>query len=50
MYKSILINYEQNNITDKSIKQTVNGISLFLLFKDGIMYLLFYIIKGMLVI
>ena len=27
MYKSFLINYEQNNITDKSIKQTVNGIS-----------------------
>ena len=27
MYKSFLINYEQNNTTDKSIKQTVNGIS-----------------------
>ena len=27
MYKSFLVNYEQNNITDKSIKQTVNGIS-----------------------
>ena len=27
MYKSFLINYEQNDITDKSIKQTVNGIS-----------------------
>ena len=27
MYESFLINYEQNDITDKSIKQTVNGIS-----------------------
>ena len=27
MNKLFLIDYEQNNITDKSIKQTVNGIS-----------------------